>query len=674
MDKVGANWPAALRVLGTLAGTGAGGYGGYEWSKSNADAYGLTNTERKVPIVLGTLSGAFAGGRLARGVGHGLSTPGATLGSSLGQAAKDSWKPLATTGLIDAGVSPAIASLNRHLKLQDLAIEAKSLDMQDRVSGKQVAPPTAPTPAAPVTINPPSKQNINLIPGGPAVQWAAGLTALGLSTAGIYALSQIARANKRKADGKETPPVTNINMTGGEGGAPGAPAGPAKPSAGTLRVTLPTRNGKDNETQVEMPLEQIGLSKTLINKIRRDTKRRLRLESDGRTLHVVPPATAATKIARFTRRPLNFDHILKRADSTGLDTAPSKSSPPSAIPKLRAASPGLRSTPAVIKPGIVRPAKPGDISPEMNDQFKRFHGTDFEPTSRVDREKLTKLPPLSAKPEPISSAKPEPISSAKNTQFKDYHGTDFEPTSRVDRQKLKSLPPIKEPQSPKAPAPAAPVVSLKDPSKKENATFDPKNKDPLAAPAPAAPAAPVVPYDDPYREWNEAARKRNIDLLAVPKPQRPDPKPVPGSGTRHVNPWQKQVDEGKREQERLLPYSPEVAAWLKGTYPNGKVPMGVAEDMEQGLQQNRDIMAGRRSGFESSLPLEPTVMPDNLYPGFSGRYRPIELQPAPEWLVKSQQSRKDKRLLDSFARMPKDPDKPDLRIPGRSRLLIKETD
>ena len=354
----------------------------------------------------------------------------------------------------------------------DLKLEGKSIRLNPPVPVPAAPVPAAPVPApapapaapAPVTINTPSKQDINfLIPGSPAAQWAAGLTALGLSAAGIYALSQIARANKRKADGKETPPVTNINMTGGggEGGAPGAPAGPAAPSAGTLRVTLPTRGGKDNETQVEMPLEQIGLSKTLINKIRRDTKRRLRLESDGRTLHVVPPVTAATKIARFTRRPLNFDHILKRADSTGLDNAPLRSSPPSTIPKPRATSPsGRGSAPAVIKPGIVRPAKPGTIS------------------------------------------------SAKSKQFKDSHGTDFDPYSVVDQNKLKLLPPIKAPQPPKAPEPAAPAPAA------------PAAPAPLSA-APAAPApVPAVPYADPFKEYNDQFKRENDLAIAAADRER----------------------------------------------------------------------------------------------------------------------------------------------------------
>ena len=463
------NWPSIIKKVKSAialnaAPVGAAGGGAY------------LNYDENDPLRSAAI-GAISGYGAAH-VGQG----GARL---LPQTAK--WKPMragviGTSMLAGDIIIPQGREMMRASKERDMAETANlKADLKLKEESTQLNPPVpvpaapvpapapapaAPAPAAPapVTINTPSKQDINfLIPGGPAAQWAAGLTALGLSAAGIYALSQIARANKRKADGKETPPVTNINMTGGggEGGAPGAPAGPAALSAGTLRVTLPTRGGKDNETQVEMPLEQIGLSKTLINKIRRDTKRRLRSESDGRTLHVVPPVTAATKIARFTRRPLNFDHILKRADSTGLDNAPLRSSPPSTIPKPRATSPsGRGSAPAVIKPGIVRPAKP------------------------------------------------EPISSAKSKQFKDSHGTNFDPDSRVDREKLKLLPPIKEPQPPKAPEPAAPAPAAPAPL---SAT---------PAPAPVPAPVPAVPYDDPYKEYNDEFKRENDLAIAAADRER----------------------------------------------------------------------------------------------------------------------------------------------------------
>ena len=123
-----------------------------------------------------------------------------------------------------------------------------------------------------------------------------GLGALG--AVGAYALYQLARASKRKAEGLETPPITNITIAGGpkadkadreDKGSGGSDSAPTPPTSfGTLRVTLPTKGKTDNETQVEMPLERIGLSNALLQKIRRDTKRKLRGESDSRTLHIIP--------------------------------------------------------------------------------------------------------------------------------------------------------------------------------------------------------------------------------------------------------------------------------------------------------------------------------------------------------------------------------------------------
>lgn len=59
---------------------------------------------------------------------------------------------------------------------------------------------------------------------------------------------------------------------------------------GKLRVTLPTKGPDDNETSIELPMDQINLSQTLEQALKRDVKRRLRSESNGRTWrrHVVP--------------------------------------------------------------------------------------------------------------------------------------------------------------------------------------------------------------------------------------------------------------------------------------------------------------------------------------------------------------------------------------------------
>ena len=65
---------------------------------------------------------------------------------------------------------------------------------------------------------------------------------------------------------------------------------------GKVRVTLPTKNPGDEETQIEMPLSEIALSDTLRNAIARDTKRRLRGESAGRIRRKVRPIMEAEVI------------------------------------------------------------------------------------------------------------------------------------------------------------------------------------------------------------------------------------------------------------------------------------------------------------------------------------------------------------------------------------------
>jgi hypothetical protein len=52
---------------------------------------------------------------------------------------------------------------------------------------------------------------------------------------------------------------------------------------GRVKITLPTKQPGDNETQVEMPLEDLNLSKALHGRLGRDTKRRLYEETRERT-------------------------------------------------------------------------------------------------------------------------------------------------------------------------------------------------------------------------------------------------------------------------------------------------------------------------------------------------------------------------------------------------------
>lgn len=108
---------------------------------------------------------------------------------------------------------------------------------------------------------------------------ALGVGGGALTVAALAALYQGARAAKQVAEGQPLvdAKTTNTVLTGS--------GGPDNPNfGGKMLVTLPTRNPGDRETTIELPLENMPLSSTLINKIRRDTKRRLRTESDTRTM------------------------------------------------------------------------------------------------------------------------------------------------------------------------------------------------------------------------------------------------------------------------------------------------------------------------------------------------------------------------------------------------------
>lgn len=54
---------------------------------------------------------------------------------------------------------------------------------------------------------------------------------------------------------------------------------------GRVRITLPTKNPDDNETQVELPIDEMQFSNALNDRLRRDTKRRLNAETLRRTRH-----------------------------------------------------------------------------------------------------------------------------------------------------------------------------------------------------------------------------------------------------------------------------------------------------------------------------------------------------------------------------------------------------
>lgn len=110
--------------------------------------------------------------------------------------------------------------------------------------------------------------------------WLMGGAALG----GVGLLALIHKAINKPAP-EVAPPVTNTTVFAGGTGGPDNPN-----VGGKLKVTLPTRNPGDNETVVEVPLENIDLPHSMFSNIRRDAKRRLRRESAERIIHRDPVA------------------------------------------------------------------------------------------------------------------------------------------------------------------------------------------------------------------------------------------------------------------------------------------------------------------------------------------------------------------------------------------------
>ena len=74
-----------------------------------------------------------------------------------------------------------------------------------------------------------------------------------------------------------------------------------EPAGGRIRVTLPTKKPGDMETALDMPLDQMPLSGALKAKLRRDALRRLRKETDERTVRRSLPPAEAQRRAEFMR-------------------------------------------------------------------------------------------------------------------------------------------------------------------------------------------------------------------------------------------------------------------------------------------------------------------------------------------------------------------------------------
>lgn len=151
-------------------------------------------------------------------------------------------------------------------------------------------------PPAPAPVTPPASKPVPAPPAAPAaptdtkttVGLSPGAAALGLGigamgAGGIWLLSKMLERNRHEtvgAGGSSSAPMI------GPDGEPAPGGGQPSQGLGTLRVSLPTRHKGDNETMIEMPLEQIKLPNTILNKIRRDTKRKLRYEGNERTHHI----------------------------------------------------------------------------------------------------------------------------------------------------------------------------------------------------------------------------------------------------------------------------------------------------------------------------------------------------------------------------------------------------
>lgn len=74
------------------------------------------------------------------------------------------------------------------------------------------------------------------------------------------------------------------------------------PSGGRIKVTLPTKKPGDMETSLDLPIDQISLSGAQMAKLRRDARRRLRAESEERTIRRTLPEAERQRRAEFIRQ------------------------------------------------------------------------------------------------------------------------------------------------------------------------------------------------------------------------------------------------------------------------------------------------------------------------------------------------------------------------------------
>lgn len=182
-----------------------------------------------------------------------------------------------------------------------------------RVMGKQfqkVVPQLTkkPSPAQLEKIKLITEQNARAMPIGSATSMltlgTGGMAAKDLMMGNRYTGSDLVKAVERMATAiqenkappswfEENPGKTTIGAILAAAGIAGGSAllGRSNPapqtqqdSKGRIKVTLPTKRPGDIETQLDMPVEQIELSNALMSKVRRDVRKRLRGESEERTV------------------------------------------------------------------------------------------------------------------------------------------------------------------------------------------------------------------------------------------------------------------------------------------------------------------------------------------------------------------------------------------------------
>lgn len=98
----------------------------------------------------------------------------------------------------------------------------------------------------------------------------------------------------------------------------------ARPRGGTIKVTLPTKDPGDNETQIEIPMSHINMSESLKGRLSRDLRRRLLTETKRRTKSRKPRNSNALTPTEKMERDLDIERQQMKVAAA----APTVSSPP----------------------------------------------------------------------------------------------------------------------------------------------------------------------------------------------------------------------------------------------------------------------------------------------------------------------------------------------------------